>query len=97
MSQLAEQLIAEKIVAGQALSGREVSQLRPKQHIFVRGQHAVVVDVTTRGNNVELVYVKGRKAFGREQYMDIPLNASAAMSGVAMGTERDNVGDVFIY
>ncbi len=80
MVNLAEQLIdsylsgvSEKIVKGQFLSGKQVAALDPKQHIFVDGKHAVVVAVNVdfKRKSTELVYVKGRKAFGKEQYLDI--------------------------
>ena len=82
MSNFAAQLI-ERVVKGDKLSGKQVSQLKSKQHIFVNGKHAVVVDAKVNGKNVELVYVKGRKAFGKEQYLDIPVDATTTdiMSG----------------
>lgn len=86
MSQLASELI-EKVVKGDELSGREVAQLKAKQHIFIKGKHAIVVDVNKKGNTAELVYVKGRKAFGKEQYLDVPLSAKS--TGVAMGKPSD--------
>ena len=66
-------MLNEKYVKGEPLSGKEVAKLRSKEHVFVRGRHSVVVDVNVRGSNVELVYVKGRKAFGKEQYLDLRL------------------------
>lgn len=66
----------EKLRPDKWLSAKEVAALKSKEHIFVNNLHSVVVDVATRGSNVELVYVVGRKAFGKEQYMDIPLATS---------------------
>lgn len=84
MSMNAEQLIdtylcekpKKSIVKGPFLSGKQVAALSDKQHIFIDGKHAVVVsvDVSVKSKKSELVYVKGRKAFGREQYMDVPYN-----------------------
>lgn len=91
---LAEQLIDtyldEKVVKGKELSGKEVANLKAKQHIFIKGKHAVVVAVNKQGDNVELVYVKGRKAFGKEQYMDVPMKSTS--TGVMMGKSVDDEG-----
>lgn len=83
---LAGQLI-EKIVRGDTLSGSDVAKLKSKEHIFVNGKHAVVIDVNVKGDNVELVYVKGRKAFGREQYLDV--KKSDSTTPVAAGKEKE--------
>ena len=89
---LAEQLI-EKITKGEFLTGREVAQLSQREHIFVKGRHAAVVDVNRKGNIIELVYVKGRKAFGREQYMDIPFND---MKTVIQKGVKIDPGNIFL-
>ena len=85
--------VDEKIIKGPELSGQEVTLLKYREHIFINGKHAVVIDVKHRGNNVELVYVKGRKAFGREQYMDVPFNSPR--TGILMGQKVDP-GNVFL-
>lgn len=85
--------IKEKVVKGEFLTGREVAQLKQRQHIFIRGRHAVVVDVNRRGPNVELVYVKGRKAFGNEIYMDVPFNDMKTV--IQMGVKLDP-GNIFL-
>jgi len=59
------------ISKGDTLSGADLLQLKPKQGILVKGRRAVVVDVTSKGDKVELIYVKGAKAFGKEQYLDV--------------------------
>lgn len=64
----------ERWIKGDVLSGKEVAKLTHRQHIFVNGKHSIVVDVNVRGDNVELIYVKGRKKFGREIYMDLKLS-----------------------
>ena len=73
VEQLIDLYLTEKIVKGQFLSGKQVAALSPKQHIFVDGKHAVVVAVNVdfKKKSAELIYVKGRKAFGKEQYLDV--------------------------
>lgn len=85
--------LIEKIIKGPELSGREVADLKYREHIFVNRRHAVVIDTKVKGNTVELVYVKGRKAFGPELYMDIPLNAPK--TGILKG-EKIDPGNVFL-
>lgn len=74
--ELIDLALSEKLVKGDHLSGKEVAALKPKQRVFINGKHAVVIDVNKSGNNIELVYVKGRKAFGKEQYLDVELASS---------------------
>lgn len=83
----------EKILKGEEMTGREIASLKPREHIFVKGKHAVVVDVSVKGLNVELIYVKGRKAFGREIYMDIPYDDRR--TGILRGIMVDP-GNVFL-
>ena len=48
------------------LSGSDVAALAPKQGIIVNGKKGRVIDVTTKGNEVVLTYVRGAKSFSKE-------------------------------
>lgn len=74
--QLIDKYLNEKLVPADSLSGKDIAKLKGRENIYVNGRRAVVVSVSTKGNTVELIYVKGRKVFGKEQYLDISLNAT---------------------
>lgn len=69
---LIDGVLSEKVRKGQVLSGKQIAALDSRQHIYVDGKHALVVDVNVnfRTKTVELIYIKGRKFFGREIYAD---------------------------
>ena len=74
--QMIDNYISEKFDKGDALTGKQVATLKPKQHIFFDGKKAVViaVNVDKKRRETELVYVKGRRAFGKEISVIIPHN-----------------------
>lgn len=81
--QLIDEIVSEKLVSGKTLSGAEVANLKPKQHVFVNGKRAVVFDVARRGNDVELSYMTGTKLLGPEKYLVVSVNASSTPVNVA--------------
>ena len=81
MTRKAEQLIDElleirygAVQKGAALTGADVAALAARQHILVDGQRSVVVDVSKKGNEVELVYIKGAKKFGKEKFLVVQMS-----------------------
>jgi predicted Zn-ribbon and HTH transcriptional regulator len=76
--QLIDDIVKEKLVSGKPLSGPEVAELKPKQHVFINGRRAVIIDVSRQGNNVELVYMTGTRMYGPEKYLVVSANTSAS-------------------
>lgn len=70
--------IAEALVAGKSLSGKEVAELQPKQHVFINGKRAIVLDVLRSGSSVDLIYMTGTKLLGPEKTLTVPLSSSTS-------------------
>ena len=89
--QLIDTYLDEKQVKGLFLTGKQVAALSDKQHIFVGGKKAVVVTVNVDYKRKEsnLVYVKGRKAFGKELDMVIPYNDMKTVVQASFDEPRD--------